>query len=174
MNNILKTYLLVVTGLLIMSCGNSLDASKVGKRKTDLTDSGCPITLSIPAYPGIITAVSETTDMLLYKEFSINIRNEVDFDIEIFCSTLEYENKLELLEEQLNAVKNEEGFQKIVVSNNDGFLYVKKEVNGDDNYNFIKVITYEGGHAVINPSPATDGSLSLEKAQYIFDIINAE
>lgn len=161
-----------VATLLLVSCGEPLDASKVETQQYNLAEFNAPIDITIPKTDNVAVTATEVEDMLVYETFTITLNTDEHFAVELACSTLDEGDMNAILAEQKTQVTAEAGFEKIIELKPDGFLFLKTEINGDENYGFVKVIKYNGGFAIASPKPAADGSLSLEKTQYIFDILN--
>jgi hypothetical protein len=51
-------------------------------------------------------------------------------------------------------------------------LFETKEINGDLNYGFIKLMVFKNKYASIFPEPKPDGNTSLEEVNYMLDILN--
>tara|TARA_Y100000589_G_scaffold222393_1_gene209937 strand:- start:132 stop:653 length:522 start_codon:yes stop_codon:yes gene_type:complete len=158
--------------IFLYSCSEPLDASKVEVKEMLLdVNSDEPLSLIVPAgaveFPG-----ADLEDMLgMYSVYSKKVRME-DFAIEIEFITLSGINLQEIVQEKLEEIKVDSDAFRLIKRNEDGFLFEKKEINGDLNYGFIKLKVFKNKYASIFPEPKPDGNTSLEEANYMLDILN--
>ena len=158
--------------IFLYSCSEPLDASKVEVKEMLLdVNSDEPLSLIVPAgaveFPG-----ADLEDMLgMYSVYSKKVRME-DFAIEIEFITLSGINLQEIVQEKLEEIKVDSDAFRLIKRNEDGFLFEKKEINGDLNYGFIKLKVFKNKYASIFPEPKPDGGSSLEEANYMLDILN--
>jgi hypothetical protein len=162
----------VVFSILLCSCSEPLDASKVEVQEIVLdANSGGPLNLVVPVgsleFPG-----AELEDMLgMYSVYSKKVRAE-NFAIEVEFITLSGINKEEIVKEKLEGIKTDSDAFRLIERNEDWFLFETKEINGDLNYGFVKLMVFENKYASIFPEPKPDGNTSLEEAKYMLDILN--
>jgi hypothetical protein len=162
----------VVFSILLCSCSEPLDASKVEVQEIVLdANSDGPLNLVVPVgsleFPG-----AELEDMLgMYSVYSKKVRAE-NFAIEVEFITLSGINKEEIVKEKLEGIKTDSDAFRLIERNEDWFLFETKEINGDLNYGFVKLMVFENKYASIFPEPKPDGNTSLEEAKYMLDILN--
>ena len=162
----------VVFSILLCSCSEPLDASKVEVNELVLdADSEDPLALVVPVgsseFPG-----AEPEDMLgMYSVYSKKVR-AADFAIEVEFITLSGVDKKEIVQEKLEEVKTDSEAFRLIKQFEDGFLFETKEINGDLNYGFIKLMVFKNKYASIFPEPKPDGNTSLEEVNYMLDILN--
>ena len=162
----------VVFSILLCSCSEPLDASKVEVNELVLdVDSEGPLALVVPVgsleFPG-----AEPEDMLgMYSVYSKKVRAE-DFAIEVEFITLSGVDKKEIVQEKLEEIKTDSDAFRLIKQFEDGFLFETQEINGDLNYGFIKLMVFKNKYASIFPEPKPDGNTSLEEVNYMLDILN--
>ena len=158
--------------LLFFSCSEPLDATKIEIQKMVLDfASGEPIELIVPKgtieFPG-----AEPEDMLgLYTIYSKKVRAE-NFAVELEFTTLSGVEQEEIVEEKLGDIKTDSDSFRLLKKRKDGFLYEHKEINGNLNYGFIKLIVTKNKYVIIFPEPKPEGNISLEEANFMYDILN--
>ena len=162
----------VIFLVFFFSCSEPLDARKVESDKIVLDrDSEEPLEVMAPKgaveFPG-----AESEDMLgLYTVYSRKVRAE-NFAVEVEFTTLSNVKEGEIVEEKLEEIKMDSDLFRVIKKRKDGFLFETKEINGDLNYGFLKLIVTKNKYAVISPEPKPDGNTSLEEATYMYDILN--
>ena len=162
----------LVVLVFFFSCSEPLDAKKTDSHKIVLdADSGEPLEIMAPKgaieFPG-----ANPEDMLgLYTIYSKKVRAE-NFAIEVEFTTLSNVEVKEIVEEKLEEIKLESDLFRVITKRKDGFLYETKEINGDLNYGFLKLIVTKKKYAVIFPEPKPEGNTSLEEANYMYEILN--
>lgn len=162
----------VVSLVMIFSCSEPLDASKIEIQKMVLDSASTePVEVNVPKgafeFPG-----AEPEDMLgLYSIYSKKVRAD-NFAIEVEFTTLSDVDKEQILEEKLEKLKFNSDSFRLIKKTKDGFFYETKEINGDFSYGFVKLIVTDSKYAVIFPEPTPEGNISLEEASFMYDILN--
>ena len=162
----------VVSLFMIFSCSEPLDATKIEVEKMvlDLASTE-PIEVNVPKgafeFPG-----AEPEDMLgLYSIYSKKVRAD-NFAIEIEFTTLSGVDEKQIVKEKLGELKIDSDSFRLIKKRKDGFFYETKEINSDLSYGFLKLIVTNSKYAVIFPEPKPEGSISLEEANFMYDILN--
>ncbi len=170
MKRVFEVVLVVL--VFFFSCSEPLDARKVESHKIVLDfDSGEPVEVMAPK-GAVESPGAEPEDMLgLYTVYSRKVRAE-NFAVEVEFTTLSNVEEKEIVEEKLEEIKTESDLFRVINKRKDGFLYETKEINGDLNYGFLKLIVTKNKYAVIFPEPKPEGNTSLEEAIYMYDVLN--
>ncbi len=172
----MKKALELISGIAILlsSCSEPLDASKVEKEKLNLSDFDTPIEINV-LKGSKASKGAEPEDMLgMFSIFSTKVNGGEDneFSVEVTCTTMPGMTLQEVLDEKGGELKAETGFTKVVEEQEDGFLFERKEINGDLNYSFIKVFVTDDLYVIVSPEPKAEGNTSLEEATFMYSILN--
>ena len=170
MKRVFEVVLVVL--VFFFSCSEPLDARKVESHKIVLDfDSGEPVEVMAPK-GAVESPGAEPEDMLgLYTVYSRKVRAE-NFAVEVEFTTLSNVEEKEIVEEKLEEIKTDSDLFRVINKRRDGFLYETKEINGDLNYGFLKLIVTKNKYAVIFPEPKPEGNTSLEEAIYMYDVFD--
>ena len=158
--------------IFLCSCSEPLDANKIEIQEIVLdVNSEEPLSLVVPSgateFPG-----AEIEDMLgMYSVYSKKVRMDT-FAIEVEFITLPVTSLKEIVQQKLEEIKIESDAFRLIKRSDDGFLYEKKEINGDLNYGFFKLRVFAKKYVSVFPEPKSDGNTSLEEANYMLDILN--
>tara|TARA_B100000676_G_C18051921_1_gene831796 strand:+ start:292 stop:813 length:522 start_codon:yes stop_codon:yes gene_type:complete len=167
-------FLFLTVSFTFLSCSEPLDAEKIEVHKFLLdSESKDSIEIVVPKgaveFPG-----AQPEDMLgLYTIYSKKVRLE-DFAIEVEFITLSGVEQDDIVQEKLEEIKIESESFRLIKQQSDGFFFESKEINGDLNYSFIKIIVAKTKYAVVFPEPKPDGNTSMEEAKFMYDIINKQ
>lgn len=162
----------IVLLLFFFSCAEPLDAKKIESEKLVLDiDSGEPLEIVVPKGAVEFPGANPENMLGLYTIYSKKVRAE-NFAIEVEFTTLSNVVAEEIVDEKLEEIKLESDLFRVIKKRKDGFLYETKEINGDLNYGFLKLIVTKKKYAVIFPEPKPEGNTSLEEANYMYEILN--
>lgn len=152
------------------SCSEPLESGKVETTSVDLTPQKINISITAPKGAQLLKGAAEE-DMLLYKLYSCKVHAE-NFKIEVMCYTMSDRSVEGVLQENIADVKNEDTFSKIIQQDSTGFIYESNEINEEKSYGFYKVMVDKDFYVNIIPEPQTDGTISLEEAKFMYEILN--
>lgn len=162
--------------ILLFSCSEPLDASKVEKEKLNLLEFDTPIEVNV-LKGSKASVAAEPEDMLgMYSIFSTKVigGEEKEFSVEVTCTTMPGMTMEEVLAEKTGELKAETGFSKVVQEDADGFLFERNEINDEMNYSFIKVFVTDELYVVVSPEPKAEGNTTLDEAKFMYEILNAQ
>ena len=168
--NILKYFFTAIIFTTIFSCSEPLDAGKVTTEQIDLSPQNIELSITAPKGAKLLKGAEEE-DMMLYKLYSCKVHAE-DFKVEVMCFTMSDRSLNGVLTEKLADIKNEDTLSKIVLQDSTGFIYESNEINDEQSYGFCKIDVRDNFYVNIIPEPQSDGTISLEEAKYMYEILN--
>lgn len=168
--SIFKTFFTCLLVFILACCSEPLDAGKVTTEKIDLSPQNIALSITAPKGAQLLKGAEEE-DMMLYKLYSCKVHAK-DFKVEVMCFTMSDRSLNGVLTEKLADIKNEDTFSKIVLQDSTGFIYESNEINNEQSYGFCKIEVRNNFYVNIIPEPQSDGTISLEEAKYMYEILN--
>lgn len=130
---------------------------------TDLMKYGIPFTVMAPEDVNINKVGGGTMQ-------DLNIKNDKDYDIQIFMSDAYTSNLTRLKQEKKDEIETYRGFKRIVEEYDDGFIYQKENPDGSQSYDFY--IVKIQGSKVINFTCGNSGSFTEKQVKEMIKSIS--
>jgi|JI7StandDraft_1071085.scaffolds.fasta_scaffold14437_2 hypothetical protein len=118
--------------LIIMLLG-SCDAKRNTQKGTDLLKYGIPYTLDAPEQS---TITKSQTGRLA----AVNVKDGHGYDVQVFMSDANTNNLIKLKQDKKDAVTAHPAFNKIIEEFDQGFIYEKKDIEGDLSFDFELIV----------------------------------
>ena len=131
----------------------------------DLLNQGVPITIMAPPEP-----VIKTMDMKVMKD--ITIKKDADYYIQLYTSSASTSDLQKLKSEQMEDVKKNPYFSKVISEDPNGFIYEKQLDSTLTSYAF-KYVYLQGDQEYIFQTGLI-GAFKLDDVQNMYDAVKQE
>jgi len=155
-----RILLSVVCGMIVLSCGMD-DAGAWSD--TDLLPYGIPITIEAP--DSIVVKNSEVGGLMT----DVTIKSDEPFDIQIYASDAETNDIAAIKADQLQDVKGNRYFSRIVREEEPGFVFENRIDSNTVNYGF-RYVYLQGDKEYIFQT-GLSGLFTLEETERMFEAV---
>jgi len=158
----MKSYYILFAFLItVLACQNNAATSNL--KPTDLLQYGIPITIMAPD-----SIVVKSGNLGFSQDVTIK-GEEADFDLQIFAYNATTTDVNKVKQEQLEEIKSNRYFSKIVQEDPDGFIYEMALDSTNLNYGF-KYLRIQGDKEYTFQT-AMVGTFSLEEAKGMYEAV---
>ncbi|MFK7932975.1 MAG: hypothetical protein AB8G22_05655 [Saprospiraceae bacterium] len=130
----------------------------------DLMRYDIPITISAPDSVEV-----KTMDLVIQKDVSVKAKDSDDYYVQIYAADAVSNDVAQLKAEQLNEVKSNRYFSKILEEQEDGFIYETKVDSANVNYGFRYV--YLQGDKQYTFQTGLIGTFSQDDVKTMYDAV---
>ncbi|MEL7021354.1 MAG: hypothetical protein AAGK47_07100 [Bacteroidota bacterium] len=156
-----RTFFLLLISLFYWGC--QPDAN-TGMDSLDLMRYDIPVTILAPDSVEV-----KTLDLVVQKDVTVKSKNNNDYYVQIYAADATTNDVAQLKSEQMEEVKSNRYFSKIVEEQTDGFIYETKVDSNMINYGFRYV--YLQGDKQYTFQTGLIGTFTAEEVKTMYDAV---